>query len=144
MEMREWLVQAFEYDRWANRRWIDRVGRFRNGGKPARVFEHILTAQRTWLTRCGVHVEESGENEHIGAVADRLTNAWIMLVTDSELEEPIIYTNFAGETFENTLREIALHVVNHGTYHRGHLRGLADAEGLEEFQDTDLIHFLRE
>ncbi len=43
----------------------------------------------------------------------------------------------------NFVSEITEHVINHGTYHRGHLRGLAEAEGIS-FPDTDLIVYLRE
>jgi uncharacterized damage-inducible protein DinB len=42
-----------------------------------------------------------------------------------------------------TIGEIAHHVINHGTYHRGHLRGLCDAAEFTEFPDTDLIKFYR-
>lgn len=45
---------------------------------------------------------------------------------------------------EHMLSEVAHHVFNHGTYHRGHLRGLADAAGFEDFPETDLIRFYRE
>ena len=39
---------------------------------------------------------------------------------------------------------MAHHVLNHGTYHRGHLRGLAYAEGWDDFHDTDYSAWLRE
>jgi uncharacterized damage-inducible protein DinB len=40
--------------------------------------------------------------------------------------------------------DIAAHVVNHGTYHRGQLRERAEADGLDDFPETDLILFFRQ
>ena len=73
-----------------------------------------------------------------------VNNAWKMVVTDTPLDLWIDYRNMAGFEFKNTVAQIATHVVNHGTYHRGQLRGLAQAEGLEAFPETDLIGFYRE
>ena len=140
----EILKRGFRYDCWANRLWLDHLGRFKDMERPFSVMEHILTAQQIWLERCGGALNEEKANlalEQLFAVTSR---SWIDLISEAEPNEVIAYQNFKGENYEQALGDIALHVLNHGTYHRGQLRGLAQAEGLADFPETDLILYLRE
>ena len=144
MDLRQDLIERFDYDLWANRQWWTALGRLKDLARAQATLEHILTAQRVWLSRMGVEVSQASENLGIDDVAVFVNRAWKMVVTDSALDQPITYRNLAGFEFTNTVGQIANHVVNHGTYHRGQLRGQAHAEGLESFPETDLIVFYRE
>lgn len=145
MELREILLEGFDYDLWANRKWVFALGGFNHRMLDAQqILEHILTAQRVWLDRCGVQVVEFEENVGLSELFALYTEAWQAQVADRALTERIMYQNRDGLVFEDTLEQIARHVINHGTYHRGHLRGLAGAEGLTSFPDTDLIFYFRE
>jgi uncharacterized damage-inducible protein DinB len=144
MDLRDWLAEGFEYDLWANKIWLDSLDRFQDLGQANRILEHIHNAQRIWLERCGGVAPANQGDEHLSAIMERMARAWQALIAERDLDETIDYKNLAGKEFSNTLGEIALHVVNHGTYHRGHLRGVADKEGLDDFGETDLILFFRE
>ena len=144
MELVEILKRGFEYDRWANLRWIAHLGKFRDLEKPFAVLEHILMAQRIWLERCGVELNMEKVNLPMEELFVQASRAWIDVISDAELDELITYQNFKGEEYIQPLGDIAMHVINHGSYHRGHLRGLAQAEGDSEFPETDLILYLRE
>lgn len=144
MDLRHDLIERFDYDLWANRQWWTALGKFKDLARAQATLEHILTAQRIWLSRMGVEVSQASENLGIDDVAVFVNRAWKMVVTDSVLEQPITYRNLAGFEFTNTVGQIANHVINHGSYHRGQLRGQAQAEGLENFPETDLIVFYRE
>lgn len=144
MDLRQDLIERFDYDLWANRQWWTALGKLKDLARAQATLEHILTAQRVWLSRMGVEVSQASENLGIDDVAVFVNRAWKMVITDSSLDQPITYRNLAGFEFTNTVGQIANHVVNHGTYHRGQLRGQAQAEGLESFPETDLIVFYRE
>ena len=144
MDLRHDLIERFDYDLWANRQWWTALGKMKDLARAQATLEHILTAQRIWLSRMGVEVSQASENLGIDDVAVFVNRAWKMVVTDSVLEQPITYRNLAGFEFTNTVGQIANHVINHGSYHRGQLRGQAQAEGLENFPETDLIVFYRE
>lgn len=73
-----------------------------------------------------------------------MAQVWRLFLDDADLDQEVAYVNMAGQHYVNTVEQIALHVINHGTYHRGHLRGLAESEGLDDFNDTDLILYFRE
>lgn len=144
MRLETWLITAFDYDVWANKRWLNRIGTMPDPQRATEVFEHILTAQRVWLERCGVAIELQKSDQATAAILDQIAGGWRYFLERTDLNELITYQNYAGQTFRNTVSEIALHVINHGTYHRGHLRGLADQGKGAEFEDTDLILFFRD
>lgn len=138
------LSLLFDYDLWATRRWLSALPNLQNLGRAHEILEHMLMAQRTWLTRIGVEVPPQASDFEISALFVQLNGVWKWVAEDADLNAVVEYQNMQGDRFRNTIREIATHVVNHGTYHRGQLRGLAEAEGFEGFPDTDLIMFLRE
>lgn len=139
----EMLRLGFEYDIWATMRWYNSWRLMKNQEAASPVLQHILTTQRTWLERCGVDVDS------IPRAATRMSfeaasEAWIKLIASENLDKVIVYKDRRGHDKERPLGEIAWHVINHGTFHRGHLRGLAQAENFDEFMDTDLVLFLDE
>ena len=145
MEFRESLIEGFDYDLWANRKWLFALESFDGQMfEASQVLEHILFAQRIWIERCGVQVLEPSENVPLDGLLELYCRAWQAQLMERPLQEPIAYENLAGVPFVNTLEQIARHVINHGTYHRGHLRGLAAKNPEQPFPETDLIGFFRE
>ncbi len=145
MDLRDALLEGFEYDLWANRQWLRDLGGFdERMGEAQSILEHILSAQSVWLERSGVGVVQSGENVALGELFELHSRAWQAQVADRPLDERISYKTRSGDAYMNTMGQIARHVLNHGTYHRGQLRGLAQACAFEGFSETDFIRFLWE
>ena len=140
MELRGALIEGFEYDLWANLRWVEPS---LNSGQDG-VLEHILAAQEVWLARCQgtAFVEGSG---HLGERAKRCAAGWIDYLSSADVSSVIVYTTLSApeRTYESAVHEIARHVVTHGAYHRGQMRGVCELQGVE-FPETDLVRFLRE
>lgn len=133
----------FGYDRWANERWIA-FARRRKWSAGNAVIEHIVRASEVWLAR--IYREEPSDVS-TSTLEMRLAAChvrWIDTLRELGCAKVIRYTNSLGERYESCVGDIAAHVVNHGTYHRGQLRERAGADGLEDFPETDLILFLRE
>ena len=144
MELHILLRNGFDYDLWANRQWIGALGGFKAYTTEAQhVLEHILTSQRIWLERCGVEVYDEAVDIRLDGLFETMARTWQARLEDVDGDEPITYTTMRGEIYTNTISQIAYHVLNHGTYHRGHLRGLAQADGFNDFPETDLVVFLR-
>jgi uncharacterized damage-inducible protein DinB len=53
------------------------------------------------------------------------------------------YDNSKGEHFEQPIFQMALHVFNHGTYHRGQLVTMLRQLGVEDIPGTDFILWTR-
>ena len=144
MELRILLRNGFDYDLWANRAWLDAIGGFSGYlNRAQETLEHILTAQQIWLDRCGATMFPEQENVRLQDLFEITARAWQVMLEELQGDEPITYTTKSGEVYTNTIAQIAYHVLNHGTYHRGQLRGFAEADGFENFPETDLILFLR-
>ncbi len=143
-EYRGTLSEGFDYDLWANRQWAGALGGFKNMLRAQQILEHILATQRTWLGRCSVEVIEPEGAIKLEDLFEHYVGAWQMVVHERDLNDRVVYRTSDGSSFANTVEEIARHVINHGTYHRGQMRGLAESDGFLNFPETDLIFFLRE
>lgn len=138
MSHREDLAGLIEYDRWANQRWAgpaEQLGR-------QDILLHVLQAQIIWLSRLEGTVPWTATWESFSMELDRSLRSWQRFLFDADLSHVVSYETSAGVPYENTVVEIARQVLNHGTYHRGHLRGLAEAASIE-FPETDYILFCR-
>jgi len=138
------LDECFDYDLWANRQWVAALGGFSNMLRAQQILEHILYTQKVWLKHCGVEVLTAVENVPMAQLFADMSEAWQMILGDQPIELPIIYTNSAGRSHQHSIEQIARHVILHGAYHRGQLRGLAESEGFSGYPGTDLIQFFQE
>ncbi|MFZ4508935.1 MAG: DinB family protein [Fimbriimonas sp.] len=139
--MLQFLTEGFDYDRWANSKWLEVLPQMPDPDRAFAVFDHILQAQSRWITRCGWAWTANLQTRE--RQLDTAHEAWTLLLGAGELDRLITYKNLSGDEFTQPFHEIARHVINHGTYHRGHLRGLADAADSEGFPETDQIGFFR-
>lgn len=136
--MKEYFRRTLRYDLLANQAWLETLGEW-NDPAANQVLDHVAQAHRNWMARIDPE-ELPAEEKTLGAELEGLHAAWVRLIDDWDLDERIEYQNSLGETFSEPLWEILAHVVNHGTYHRGQLRGMA---GDRSFPETDLIRFFR-
>lgn len=143
MDPKESLIELFDYDRWASRLWVETLPTLPFGDRAEKILRHNLGAQRSWLARVIGEDSLPPEAADLGQAFDETAQAWKELIASANLDAYVTYQNFAGETYTSLLSEIARHVINHGTYHRGHLRGLAEAAGFEGFPETDFIRYCR-
>ncbi|WP_276355349.1 DinB family protein [Cohnella caldifontis] len=156
---RDDIVELYDYNIWANGRILghlktlpeDVFHREVNLGfkSVADVIGHIAAADEVWLTRLEgsspsslaskpfANVEEAERSMH--RIQSRIRQ---ILSSVDDMEQPVIYRNTKGDEFRNSISEIARHVVNHGTYHRGNVSTILRALGHTGVQ-TDYIAYLR-
>lgn len=143
MELRAALLQGFRYDHWANERWCEVVRRMKNADRANEILGHIAMAQEVWMQRCLGKASQRDDRPELSERLASATEHWRTYIVQADLDQEIAYQTLSGDPYVHRVHEIARHVLNHGTYHRGHLRGLAEAEQFEGFPETDLIVFLR-
>lgn len=137
-----------DYDLWANRQWLAVLPKFQDQEAAQKVMTHILFAQWAWLRRAvaGTKADVKIPPEPLEASEPTVLafhKAWKSLLTQVPDRSAVIkYNTFKGDSFENSIEEIYRHLLNHGTYHRGQLRALAEAESLD-FPETDYIFYAR-
>lgn len=140
---------TFDYDRWANARWLAYLDGHEHGERGREILRHHLSALLTWHRRIQDAVSGSSQNpaspdDDLAAGFDHVYGAWAELIASNPPETIIDYQTFAGEPYRNTIGQIVAHGLNHGTYHRGQIRGLMEAFGRNDFPDTDFIMYARE
>lgn len=138
----EVLCQGFQYDVWANRAWFAYL-ESKPGADPDRsILSHILAAQEIWLRRC---CGESPGTMPTPQFTERsmadLHDGWIRFLEALTADPVVEYRNTQGVSYRQTASRIARHVIDHGTYHRGELRGLCLARDEWDFPDVGLIGY---
>lgn len=112
------------------------------------LFSHILNAQHIWicrikgipsqLERFEIHEVNSFEKIHTVNVAELE-----QIATSSDLDALISYSTFSGESFQDKVRDILFHVVNHSTYHRAQVASQFNQNNIQP-PVTDFIALRRQ
>jgi uncharacterized damage-inducible protein DinB len=141
------LRDHIEYSAWASRRLLEATARLspeeltRDFGTSDRsvlgTLAHVFGADRVWLLRV------TGRPQHGLTDADRELptiqrdwpavhdgwREWSSGLTDESLLTVLDYTDLRGNPWKQSLWQIVLHVVNHGTHHRGQVSGFLRSMG---------------
>ncbi len=157
------LQYLYTYNYWARDRILENVAKLSleqfsqesnySHGSIRNTLVHILSAEWLWRVRCQEHISPG----HFLAATDfpspdSIVQAWAQeqdkmlsylgTLRSEDLDKLVQYKRTGGETRENILWQLLLHVVIHGTEHRSTL-----ASGLTAFGhspgDIDFIRFLR-
>lgn len=143
-ETRAMFQKLFDYDLWANLRWLEIAPKLKGFARAHELLNHIQSAEEIWLKRCGHGLPEGYEKLSQEDQWPLLVRAWQELVSKADLDANVAYTNLRGEPFTSKIVDMTLQVISHGSYERGHLRGLCEAEGYMDFHETDYIQYCRE
>lgn len=126
--MKEFFIELFEYGSHYNQI----LGQYileheKEIPKRSReLFCHILTAHNIWNNRITGEVSNHGVWEKLDSkIFSKLDNQnlteTLTIIHNADLLTPICYLNSKRVEYENTVKEILFHVVNHSTYHRGQI-----------------------
>jgi len=160
---RDELVRLFRYHRWANGRILDAAAKLSpeeqtrdlKSSFPSvlATLVHLLSAEWIWLQRWkGSSPSAWPEMQSMTSVEtvrrrwseiEAEQKAWIESRTEADLSAPIAYRSMKGDPFTNPLGDLAQHVINHATYHRGQVTTMLRQLGHAP-QPTDFVQFLRE
>jgi uncharacterized damage-inducible protein DinB len=107
--------------------------------------EHIFFADRIWFARTvDPSVLESEETLSIAwPLLQKRWEHWAAALTPEEIMRVVDYKDLKGTSHSTPVWQIALHVVNHATLHRGQAMSLLRQSGVAP-PPTDLIFYYRE
>jgi uncharacterized damage-inducible protein DinB len=148
--MKEHLKKLYEYNAWANRRVI---GCIEQQGvtdeKALSIFGHLVSAQFIWLNRFKGLPKSSyllwGRYSvaELRQMVEDGAKLWLDFIAENDSFDRVLkYNNYVGDYYENKLEQIMVHLVNHGSYHRGQVALLLRQRGYEPI-NTDLITYER-
>ena len=113
---------------------------------------HVYGGDLVWIERMnGTSLTSRPYNEEasletLGAEWPRVWQRWqqyAAVLTDEMAESPISYSTFKGVPYRTPAWQIILHVVNHGTHHRGQAAGFIRSMGKMP-PALDLIEYYRQ
>lgn len=157
------LRRLFEYNRWANVRFLDAADELTEEELVREIpssfpsvlatLTHMLGAEWVWLSRwrgtSPTSLPESAGLSSVAAVRARWDELWaeqqdfLDALEPEEVDGTLRYRVFSGSEDEQRLGDLMRHFVNHATYHRGQLTTLLRQLGKTP-PSTDLIRYLRE
>jgi uncharacterized damage-inducible protein DinB len=161
--MKQLLASFTHYEYWANERLLQVIGTLTEEQQQQEIISsfssvhktclHIWDAASIWWQR--VHKAEEvvvpslsfhpTMNEIENGLLQQNTQwiEWIRSANDADLTYVLPYKNMKGDAFEQEVKEILLHINNHGTYHRGQLVTMLRQLGVEKIPQTDYILYSR-
>ena len=136
------LRAHLDYHTWASRRLVEAASQlspeelnhdFQTADKTIlRTLVHVFAADRVWLARLtrqtpGPFISEADYQLSVlqndwSAIQDGWRD-WAAGLTDAGAQESITYRRGATESYSPPAWQLVLHVVNHGTHHRGQVSG---------------------
>jgi uncharacterized damage-inducible protein DinB len=157
---KELLAQHLEYSLWASSKVLDAArklppdvlaqDRSSSFGGILGTLTHIFQADRIWLKRFEGEAYGSlalpGESLTLNDLAEQwpvVLNrfaAWVRAQDSSRLSEMLFWRNLKGEDKTEKIFKILLHVVNHGSYHRGQVITMIRQAGGEAVS-TDILYY---
>ena len=134
-----YLRRGIEYDLWANQQWLDCLTRTNAEEGDLKILQHILGSQKSWALRChGINPTAPPRPELTHETLIEINKMWLDIIDGRDIEDIILYHRYNGDANEMTITWMIQHVINHGTYHRGELRGLRRMRVDDDFPDTDM------
>ncbi len=136
------LRLQLDYSAWASQRLLDAAAKlsqdeltrdFKTADKSVLdTLVHVFAADRIWLSR----VQNEPRASFIDPSDRDLTllqtewpalhqrwKLWLRDFTDADVKRVISYNDLKGRPYSQPLWQIVLHLVNHGTHHRGQVSG---------------------
>jgi uncharacterized damage-inducible protein DinB len=148
--MKDFFLKWYQYNAWANRKVMACLERQSiTDEKTLSVFAHLLAANFIWLNR----IKDLPKSEYklwgkydlvqLRAMVEEADEQWMNFLDENEdFDRVMKYHNYVGDYFENNVQQIMIHLVNHGTYHRGQVAMLLRQNGYEPV-NTDYITYDR-
>lgn len=147
--MKDFFRELFEYNGYANQKVITAFLQQPNriSEKNQQLMSHVLNAHHIWNARIGQANPQYGVWEihppEAWVAIDQLNHQNAFNILDRcDLEWVMEYTNTKGQAFNNRVRDMLFHVINHSNYHRAQMATEMKQGGIEPVA-TDFIFYKR-
>lgn len=147
--MTPFFKELFTYNRHCNQQLADVFIKQPNttSEKAISLFSHILNAHHIWNNRIDPQqpsfgVWEVHDTKDFKQMDQSNYGRSLRILDTFDLNATISYTNSKGQSFQNSIKDVLFHIVNHSTYHRGQIATDFKNTGLQPLV-TDYIFYKR-
>ncbi len=150
--MKEYFKQLLEYSHYYN---LEIIKKFNDGDlhfmvpdRAINLLSHTLNAHKIWNYRLAGSEEEvelwkNLEKDQMEHAENENYQATISVIEKEDLDRVVEYKNTKGEEYQNSVRDIIFHMVNHSTYHRGQIATEFRKEGIDPVV-SDYVFYKRD
>ncbi|GAA4319073.1 DinB family protein [Pontixanthobacter gangjinensis] len=147
--MKDYFKELLEYSHYYN---LEIIKKFRDGDlhfivpdRAVELLSHTLNAQKIWNERLkgnsdNLKVWEVHEINHLETIEEENYQESLHLLKTEDMDRIVEYRNTKGESFQNTVKDIIFHMVNHSTYHRGQIATEFRKQGIDPVV-SDFVYY---
>jgi uncharacterized damage-inducible protein DinB len=148
--MRNHFYRLYQFNHWANKKLAEALMEdYCEEG--AKLLSHVVNAELIWYGRINnesqhpIKLWQLHEPFLLKVYAIESSLNFFQLIDscpEDDFYRMVCYMNTKGEAFETSLSDILLHVINHGSYHRGQVNKALRSAGKNPV-NVDFITFSR-
>ena len=142
MEMRQYLLDTFGYNDYANKLVLAKTRLLPDPAEAVKLFSHVINSQRKWLARVlqdpqAPQMDWWTPAHPLAELEERWNRSlkqWLDFVggkTEDELFGIVQFTGYDGGRWEAALKDIALQLNYHSIHHRAQIQTIIRRQGLE-------------
>jgi uncharacterized damage-inducible protein DinB len=148
MEMKQYLIETFNYNDYANKLVLKKIKELPELDEAIKLFSHIINAQNKWLARI---LKEQGalalspwelySLSDLEIKWDESLKRWIDFLsvkTEEELFDQIVFVASDGGKWASKLKDIALQLNYHSIHHRAQIQTIIRSQGIK----PDLVDYI--
>ena len=161
--MKQLLRQSAAYTIWANQQMFECISKLSEEqvnqeitssfSSLRKTIIHMWNAEAIWWQRLKLEEKIVAPGDDFSGSFAELTmqmnqqsihwREWVDAATETQLRHVFFYRNSKREEFKQPVNELLMHLLNHGTYHRGQLVTILRQLGAEKIPQTDFVVFCR-
>ena len=142
MEMKQYLIDTFKYNSYANKRVLEKIQQLPEKEDAIGLFSHLINCQYKWFARIendpkAVSMswwEPVYDLEYLSEQWDKSLDLWVKYLegqTEASLASELTFTGFDGGKWAAKPQDIALQLNYHSIHHRAQLQTIIRQQGLE-------------
>ena len=142
MKMKQYLIETFKYNDYANRKVLAKINELPNKDEGIKLFSHLINSMNKWVARINQYPQApkldwwkpaypEGELEERW---NKCLKTWIDLLEgkgEEELFNEVRVVGDDGTHYALKLKDIALQLNYHSIHHRANIQALIRGQGLE-------------
>ena len=148
--MKDFFQELFAYNQHCNSQFLEVFERnpATLSERAEKLMSHVLNAHHIWNHRIlskpsSFGVWEVHPVKNLRSLSELNQQMSLELLEQVDLNACIHYSNTHGKQFQNQVRDILFHLINHSNYHRGQIARELKQHGLEA-PVSDFIIYQRE
>ena len=142
MELRQYLIDTFQYNDYANKLVLEKIKQLSEKEDAIRYFSHLINSQNKWLKRIEVYPHDPNLDwrepayalEELESKWKESLQRWIDLLNSISEEDLYLekkFIGYDGAHWSVPLKDIALQLNYHSIHHRAQIQTIIRKQDLE-------------